>query len=395
MTIELEQVTDTGDDVTGGEGEGESPGESESEQLATAERLDAELRGSLAGGGDEPPTESQSDDQDDAAAGGDDGAAGDGADTAGDAAAEPADDGKKGKKGNRTGWKWRGLEEQKKRIAQQQAELQAGYQTLVEREAAAKEYQEAAAKIRELAATSPRAAAREFARLTGQRADDLYQGWTEERLRGGTEAEHDKLSQVPPAVRQLLDEQAEQIRQLKEGHEKYTTTQQEQAAAAAHQRDCGAVLESALAQDDEKCPVLPYLATMPEAVRADSISGGVAMAIQLQQEDRVPRTAPWLAKRLDEVRRKELQDQLSALPVSALQAILPAGLSVVKGGTAEGSASSAGGASGRTLGLKRGGKRSPGNRAGAQSSTGARPQQSRAERERDLDERLRASVSRD
>jgi hypothetical protein len=200
---------------------------------------------------------------------------------------------------------------------------------------------------------------------------------------------------VPPAVRQLLDEQAEQIRQLKEGHEKYTTSQQEQVAAASHQRDCGEVLEAAMAPGEENAPVLPYLATMPEAVRADSISGGVAMAIQLQREDNVPRTAPWLARKLDEVRRQELQDQLSALPVSALQAILPAGLTVVKGRTAEGSASSAGDATGRSQGTKRGGKRSLGNRAGAQSSTGARPQQSRAELEQALDERLRASVSRD
>lgn len=391
MAIELEQITDTGDDTTGGEGdvtggEGDSPGESPDEQQATAERLDAELRNSLGG---EAPKGGDDDEQSDAAAGGKEPESGD--------PGEPVDakpDGDK-KSSGRAGWRWKGIQKKEQQLAQQQAELQAGYQTLAQQQQAAKEYQETAERIRKLAVTSPRAAAREFARLTGQPAEDLYQGWTEERLAGGTEPEHDKLSQVPAPVRQLLDEQAEQIRQLKEGHEKYTTSQQEQAAAAAHQRDCGEVLEAATAQDEEKSPVLPYLATMPEAVRADSISGGVVMAIQLQREDNVPRTAPWLARKLDEVRRKELQDQLSALPVSALQAILPAGITVTKGGTAEGSDSSAGDATRPLQGTKRGGKRSIGNQAGAQSSTGARPGQSKAELEQALDERLRASVSRD
>jgi hypothetical protein len=394
MAIELEQITDTGE--TGGEGD--SPGESPDEQQATAEKLDAELRNSLGGEGDEAPKEGDDDEQSDAAATATATATGEGSESeSGEepestAAAEPGED----KKGSgRAGWKWKGIQKKEQLLAQQQAELQAGYQALAQQQQQAKEYQETAARIKQLATTDPRAAAREFSRLTGQPADDLYQSWTEARLQGGTEAEHDKLSQVPPAVRQLLDEQAEQIRQLKEGHEKYTTAQQQQATAAAHQRDCGAVLEAAVAPGEENAPVLPYLATMPEAVRADSISGGVAMAIQLQQEDHVPRTAPWLAKRLDEVRRKELQDQLSALPVSALQAILPAGIEVVKGGTAEGSASPAGAATGRSQGTKRGGKRGIGNSAAAQSSTGARPEQSREELERTLDERLRASVSRD
>lgn len=379
--IELEEIDANEDnDATGGEGD--SLGESASEQLAVAEKLDAELRGTLAG--------ADGDEQAEQAADGDEQNTDDA--ESDEPAAEQADDDKKG--GDRGSWRWKGLRQKEQQLAQQQAELQAGYQQLTQQQQEAKEHQEAAERIKKLAVTSPRAAAREFARLTGQSADDLYQRWTEERLQGGTEAEHDKLSQVPPAVRQLLDEQAEQIRQLKEGHEKYTTAQQEQAAAAAHQRDCALVLEAASIQDEENAPVLPYLATMPEAVRADSISSGVAMAVQLQQEDRVPRTAPWLAKRLDEVRRKELQDQLSALPVSALQALLPATLRVVNsGGTSQDPVNPAGGASGRTLGSKRGGKRGLGNRAGAQSSTGARPEQSREELERDLDERLRASVS--
>jgi hypothetical protein len=384
MAIELEEI-DASDGDSGDDSEGESPGESASEQLAVAEKLDAELRGTLAGADDDEQAEQAADgDEQSTDAESDEAEA--------DASAEQADDDKKG--GDRGSWRWKGLRQKEQQLAQQQAELQAGYQQLTQQQHEAKEHQEAAERIKKLAVTSPRAAAREFARLTGQSADDLYQRWTEERLQGGTEAEHDKLSQVPPAVRQLLDEQAEQIRQLKEGHEKYTTAQQEQAAAAAHQRDCALVLEAASTQDEENAPVLPYLATMPEAVRADSISSGVAMAVQLQQEDRVPRTAPWLAKRLDEVRRKELQDQLSALPVSALQALLPATLRVVNsGGTSQDPVNPAGDATGRSQGTKRGGKRGFGNRAGAQSSTGARPEQSREELERDLDERLRASVS--
>lgn len=382
MTIELVESDDMGEN----EGEGASPGESASEQQAAAERLDAELRGSV-GGDDEggESAEQQSDDAEGEPGGdGDEKPSGDA-----DSGAPPDDD----KKGDRGGWRWKGLRAKEQQLAQERAELQAGYQTLAQQQAAATEYQEAAAKIRQLAATSPRAAAREFARLTGQPAEDLYQGWTEERLRGGTEPEHDKLAQVPPAVRQLLDEQAEQIRQLKEGHEKFATTAQQQEAAAVHQRDCASVLEAATATGEENAPVLPYLATMPGAVRADSISAGVALAIQLQQEDRVPRTAAWLAKRLDGVRMKELQDQLSALPVSALQALLPAGLKVVNsGGTSQDPVNPAGDATGRSQGTKRGGKRGLGNQAGAQSSTGARPGQSQEEYRRQLDERLRASI---
>lgn len=389
MAIELEEIDTGADDSDGDSGgeddsEGEGEGESASEQLTVAEKLDAELRGSVTGDGAGDEGAPGEDDGEQSA-----GAAGDG-ESDGDAAqADAAGD----EKGNRAGWRWKGIKKKEQQLAQQQAELQAGYQRLTQQQAAAKDYEEAAARIKKLAATDPLAAEREFARLTGVPADQHFQSLTEARLQGGTAEEREKRDQIPPAVRQQLDDQAEQIRQLKEGHKKFTTAQQEQAAAAAHQRDCGMVLEAAAAPDDEKAPVLPYLATMPEAVRADSISGGVAMAIQLQQEDSVPRTASWLANKLDEVRRKELQDQLSALPVSALQAILPAGITVTKGRTAEGSASSAGDATGRSKGTKRGGKRGIGNRAGAQSSTGARPDQSRAEYERALDERMRANLS--
>lgn len=379
MTIELEAISEHGESS---DNTGDAPGESAGEQQATAERLDAELRGSMSAG--DPPAEEDEptgDEQSDKA---------DKPDSDDDPSPTADDDDKKADRG---GWRWKGLRQKEQQLAQQQAELQAGYQTLAQREAAAKEYQETAARIKQLAVSDPRAAAREFARLTGQPAEDLYQSWTAARLQGGTEDEHDKLSQVPPAVRQLLDEQAEQIRQLKEGHEKYTTAQQQQAAAAAHEADCSRVLQVATAADSENGHSLPYLTTMPQSYRESFVSQGVAMAIQLQQSDGVPRGHDWLAKRLDGVRQRELQDQLSALPVSALQALLPAGLKVVNsGGTSQDPVNPAGDAPGRSQGRKRGGKRGLGNRAGAQSSTGARPQQSRAELEQALDERLRASM---
>lgn len=381
MTIELEAISeqdDTGDDT------GDAPGESASEQQTTAERLDAELRGSMGTGDEAAGDDATSDDGDEQNAEADEPDGDDKPD-------ETADDDKKPDRG---GWRWKGLRQKEQQLAQQQAELQAGYQALAQREAAAKEYQEAAALIRQLATTDIRAAAREFARLTGQPPDDLYREWTTARLEGGTEAEHEQRSQIPPAVRRQLEEQAEQIRQLREGHEKYTTAQQEQAAAAAHQQDCALVLQVATVEDGENGNTLPYLATMPQSYQQAFVSQGVAMALQLQQSDGVPRDHGWLAKRLDGVRRQELQDQLSALPVSALQALLPAGLKVVNsGGTSQDPVNPAGDATGRSQGTKRGGKRGIGNRAGAQSSTGARPQQSREELERQLDERLRATLS--
>lgn len=382
MPIELQEI----DKDESGDG-GEPDGSSEEQQQLAAEKLDAELRGSLGlpddagdAGGGEPKT-----------------AEGDSADKRSDAEKpedEPKLDDTAAKKGDRKGWRYKGLRLKEQQLARQQAELHAGYQTLAQQQQAAKEYQEAAERIRQLAITSPRAAAREFARLTGQSAEDLYQGWTEERLRGGTEPEHDKLSQVPPAVRQLLDQQAAELKALKEGQEKFTTAAQQQAAAAAHQADCEQVLRVAAAEDEEKVNAHPYLATMPAAYRDTFVSQGVAMALELQRSDGTPRTHGWLAKQLDDVRMRELRDQLQALPASALQAILPAGLKVVKGGTSQDGAHPAGGANGRDHGSKRGGKRGLGNRAGAQTSTGARPGMSTTEYEQQLDERLRASLLR-
>lgn len=368
-------------------------GDGAAEQQAAAERIDAALRSSMddepsEGGEAAPPPGEEGASQADPGSAGEEG--GEPGESDGDATEDDAGD--KNGKGNRDGWRWKGLKQQRQRLAQQQAELSAGYQALAREQAAAKEYQEAAERIRRLAVTSPRAAAREFARLAGQPAEDLYRGWTEERLQGGTEPEHDQRQQIPPAVKQLLDEQAQELRQLKEGHEKFTSAAQQQQAAQIHADNCARVLAEAEAPDEEKGKACVYLATMPDAVRESMISQAASMAAQLQQEDGVPREPGWVAKRLDDLRMAELRDQLSALPPSALQAILPAGITVAKGGTAEGSASSAGGVSGRDQGSKQRGKRGIGNRAGAQSSTGARPGQSREEYERQLDERLRASL---
>lgn len=379
MPIELHAIDDDNDNDDSDSLDGESDGESAEQQLATAEKLDAELRGSLGAPDDAGGAATE----------------GDAADEKGDAKpeGEPKPDGTADKpKGDRKGWKYKGLRLKEQELARQRAELHAGYQTLAQQQAAAKEYQEAAERIRQLAVTSPRAAAREFARLTGQPAEDLYQSWTEERLKGGTEPEHDKLSQVPPAIRQLLDEQAEQIRQLREGHEKFTTAAQQREAVLIHQDNCARVLAKATVKDDEMGYVMPYLATMPPAKREDFVAAGARMAAQLQMEDGEPRHPEFVAKRLDHSRMVELRDQLQALTLSALQAILPAGLKVVKGGTSQDGAHSAGGANGRDQGSKQRGKRGLGNRAGAQTSTGARPVMSRAEIEQQLDERLRASL---
>jgi hypothetical protein len=382
MSIELVE--------TGTENIESNDGDGAAEQREAAERIDAALRGSMDAEPGESPSPSEG------AGGGDSQADPDSADEAepgegegeGDAPDETVDK----KKGNREGWRWKGLKQQQQRLAQQQAELSAGYQALAEQQAAAKQYQEAAERIRQLAVTSPRAAAREFARLTGQPAEDLYQGWTAERLQGGTEPEHDQQQQIPPAVKQLLDEQAQELKALKEGHEKFTSAAQQQQAAQIHADNCARVLAEAEAPDGKNTYACVYLATMPAALREASIAQAASMAAELQQADGVPREPGWVAKRLDDLRMSELRDQLSALPASALQAILPAGITVAKGRTAEGSASSAGGVSGRDSDSKKRGKRGIGNEAGAQSSTGARPGQSREEYERQLDERLRASL---
>jgi len=373
-------------ETTFGESESTDDGNEATEQQAAAERIDAALRGSIdpEPGDDEPTPEGEGDKPDDSGSPAD-------ADDAKDDEPSEADGVEKKSKGNRGGWRWKGYQQKKQQLAQQQAELSAGYQQLTQAQQEAKEYQEAAARIKELAVTSPRAAAREFARLTGQSAEDLFQGWTRERLEGGTEEEHDKRQQIPPAVRQQLDQQAAELKELREGHEKFTTAAQQQQAAEIHADNCARVLAAAEEPDDENGKACVYLATMPKALREANISQAASMAVELQQGDGVPREPGWVAKRLDDLRMNELRDQLSALPASALQAILPAGITVAKGGTAEGSASSAGDATGRTKGLKRGGKRGIGNRAGAQSSTGARPE-SREEYERQLDERLRASL---
>lgn len=356
-------------------------GDNNGDRAAEAAKLNEELIGSMPSEEPESPTTSE----DEAGPDGDEPTEpteqpdGEQSDEAGD---EPK--GEKIGKGWQAGsWrrKRRELREREEQVQAQEAAVYQAQQQVQQAQAEAQQHAAVVAEIRQLGATSPAAAAAKFAELTGQNADDLYERWTKAKVLGETEPQPPK----DPATVQLEQRLAE----LEAQQKKNVEAQQQQQIALALQSDCAQVYAVAAAVGDEKLPKYPYLATMPDQPRDDLIATAVPLAIAAQRQDGRQRDHDFVARVLDEQRMEELRFQLQTLPSEALQAILPAGITVPKGRTAQGNGDSAGSAS-RDQGSKRG-NRGIGNSAASQTSTGARPADPEAMR-RKLDEELRASM---
>jgi hypothetical protein len=379
----------------GAEGEntgatGDGVAEAAAAELSGEDKLEQELLQSMTGYGTAPSTGSDdqieliADDADDSADDKDDSDSKD-EDAEGDKKPEDGADDKPEEKaeatGKKKGWSWKEYRNKRRELDDREVQLGQAYTELQRQRTEAQQYTTAAAEIRKLAATDPQAAARKFAELTGQPADDLYTGWTKARLEHGTEAEQKKpVDPAMAALQQRIDEMEARDKKNAEAAQQYQ-------ANAVHQRDCAQVLTVASEADGDNANKCPYLATMPKDARDPFIASAVNVAYQLQQSDGVPRDHLQVASTLDNLRQEELRDQLQALhDMGALQAILPAGTSASKGEGSKSEQPSSAGQPGRGSSSKRGNK-GLGNSAGAQTSAGAR-KKSQAELDRELEKAL-------
>lgn len=272
--------------------------------------------------------------------------------------------------GDRGGeWTWSGIRRARREIGSQREQLMAEQHRLQQEQA---QYLAAQQRLQQLGSQDPVAAFREAARLAGVPENEWYQRVTEARLLHGTPEEQAKAQS--PETREL---QA-RLAAIEAAQKKREEQAQQQAVEQIRQQEAAAVYQVALHGADDgqgNRTEYQYLAALPPEQLEAAVRSAVEMAAEIRAEQGIVRTIGDVCSVLDQQARKVYEYQHSRHQ-KRLQASSEAAAPGGNGASQESSTDEdnpVGDTSGRRSERKQRKPRSPGNRAGAGTSPGARP----------------------